>query len=80
MWTPPSPPFVCTYGRPVPVYVCCVFDIKTTDTAPSHRMNFFAMCKNRTVCTSTHNSHTVSFRGAVLGEDLLLAAGQHGRL
>ena len=42
MWTPPSPPFVCTYGRPVPVYVCCVFDIKTTDTAPSQLKNFFA--------------------------------------
>ena len=74
MWTPPSPPFVCTYGRPVPVYVCCVFDIKTTDTAPSHRKNFFAHVLR------TEHKHKVSFRGAVLGEDLLLAAGQHGRL
>ena len=79
MWTPPSPPFVCTYGRPVPVYVCCVFDIKTTDTAPSHLKNFFAHCAPQHECKST-NSRTVSFRGAVLGEDLLLAAGQHGRL
>ena len=78
MWTPPSPPFVCTYGRPVPVYVCCVFDIKTTDTAPSQAK---FSCAPHTRAQAHKLSHTVSFRaGAVLGEDLLLAAGQHGRL